>query len=230
MCTCTMYSRMCSTLHCKFSVTPSEPTEDKVTITVVDSMNNNYVVATTTVDKGSDITSWLNGLGKPTHDGYEFSSYEITAGTITNVTDNATVYLRYTVSGGGSTTNRVTTYVNGDGDICVNAADGGWDFTGSATVAIKMAKAFDSVEYNTFDIMEFDTGEGEQGTKTDAAISGDTITFTDDNITTHSFYRIGLFLNSNRVGQAAWDAGFKPIKVTVTVDETPHEYDVTSNN
>lgn len=193
-------------------------------------MNNNYVVATTTVDKGSDITSWLDGLGKPTHDGYEFSSYEITAGSITNVTDSATVYLRYTVSGGGSTTNRVTTYVNGDGDICVNAADDGWDFTGSATVAIKMAKAFDSVEYDTFDIMEFDIGEGEQGTKADAAISGDTITFTDDNIVTHTFYRIGLFLKSQRVGQTAWDAGFKPIKVTVTVDGNPHEYDVTSNN
>ena len=63
-------------------------------------MNNNYVVATTTVDKGSDITSWLDGLGKPTHDGYTFSSYEITAGSINNVTEDATVYLRYTVSGG----------------------------------------------------------------------------------------------------------------------------------
>lgn len=206
-------------------VTPS----DQVTITVVDSMNNNYVVATTTVDKGNDITSWLNDLGKPTHDGYTFSSYEITAGSITNVTEDATVYLKYTVSGGGSTTNRVTTYVNGDGDMCVNAADGGWDFTGSATVAIKMAKAFESVEYDTFDIMEFDTASGEQGTKADAAISGDTITFTDENIVTHKFYRIGLLLSGQRVGQTAWDAGFKPIKVTVTVDGTPHEYDVTSN-
>ena len=63
-------------------------------------MNNNSVIATTTVDKGSDITSWLNSLDRPTHDGYTFSGYEITAGSTTNVTEDATVYLRYTVSGG----------------------------------------------------------------------------------------------------------------------------------
>jgi hypothetical protein len=171
----------------------------------------------------------LDGLSKPTHNGYTFSSYEITAGNITNVTEDATVYLRYTESGGGSETNSITSYVNGDGDIAVDTNKSGWDFTGSATVAFKMSKAFDSVEYDTFDVMEFGTTDGEQGTKADAAISGDTITFTDDNISTHNFYRVGLFLNSQRVGQTAWDAGFKPIKVTVTVDETPHEYDVTSN-
>ena len=63
-------------------------------------MNNNSVIATTTVDKGSDITSWLDGLDRPTYDGHIFSGYEITAGSITNVTEDATVYLRYTVSGG----------------------------------------------------------------------------------------------------------------------------------
>ena len=63
-------------------------------------MNNNSVIATTTVDKDSDITSWLNSLDRPTHDGYTFSGYEITAGSTTNVTEDATVYLRYTVSGG----------------------------------------------------------------------------------------------------------------------------------
>ena len=63
-------------------------------------MNNNSVIATTTVDKGSDITSWLDGLDRPTYDGHIFSGYEITAGSITNVTEDATVYLRYAVSGG----------------------------------------------------------------------------------------------------------------------------------
>ena len=57
-------------------------------------------MATTTVDKGSDITSWLDGLDRPTYDGHIFSGYEITAGSITNVTEDATVYLRYAVSGG----------------------------------------------------------------------------------------------------------------------------------
>lgn len=193
-------------------------------------MNNNYVVATTTVDKGSDITSWLNDLGKPTHDGYTFSSYEITAGSINNVTEDATVYLRYTVSDGGTGTQSIYAGINGDGDIAVNAINSGWGFTGSATVAIQMSKTFDSVEYEFYDIMEFSTADGENGAKTDAVISGDTITFTDEKIETHNFYRIGLFdASGDRVGQTAWDAGFKPIKITVTVDGTAHEYDITSN-
>ena len=159
-----------------------------------------------------------------------FDSWEITAGYITNVTDNATVYIRYTASGGGTETQSISTYVNGDGDISINAANGGLDFTGSATIAIQMSKPFDSVEYDSYDIMEFSTADGENGAKTDAVISGDTITFTDEKIETHNFYRIGLFgASGDRVGQAAWDAGFKPIKITVTVDGTNHEYDIVSN-
>ena len=71
-----------------------------VNVTVVDSIDNS-VVATTTVDKGSNIISWLDSLDKPTHDGYTYSGYGIRGiGDITNVTDNMTVYLDYTVSGG----------------------------------------------------------------------------------------------------------------------------------
>ena len=210
---------------CKFSVTPSET----VNVTVVDSIDSS-TVATTTVPINSDITSWLNSLTVPTHDGYEFDSWEITAGYITNVTDNATVYIRYTESGGGTGTQEISTYVNGDGDISVNTTNSGWDFTGSATIAIQMSKTFDSVEYESYDAFEFDTADGENGAKTDAVISGDTITFTDEKIETHNFYRIGLFnASGDRVGQAAWDAGFKPIKITVTVDGTNHEYDIVSN-
>ena len=198
-------------------------------ITVVDSIDSS-TVATTTVSINSDITSWLNSLTVPTHNGYEFDRWEITAGYITNVTDNATVYIRYRQSGGGTVTQSISTYVNGDGDIAVDTFRSGWDFTGSAQIAIQMSKTFDSVEYESYDIMEFNTADNEEGLKSDAAISGDTITFTDEKIETHHFYRIGLFNNSgNRVGQTAWDAGFKPIKITVTVDGTNHEYDIVSH-
>lgn len=198
-------------------------------IKVVDSINGS-TVATTTVPINSDITSWLNSLTVPTHDGYVFDRWEITAGYITNVTDNATVYIRYTEPGGGTETQSISTYVNGDGDIVVDTFRSGWDFTGSATIAIQMSKTFDSVVYESYDIYEFNTADGENGAKTDATISGDTITFTDEKIETHNFYRIGLFNNSgNRVGQTAWDAGFKPIKLRVTVDGINHDYDVVSN-
>lgn len=327
---------------------------------------DNTVVANTTVALGGDITSWLNSLTIPTHDGYEFDKWVITAGYIYSVNDNATVYIMYRTAGGGQggdpsgdpsgdtptvrtyvdgdiciqmdnlqgeisgqtqvqvyfskelntvsydsfdvyeigegygtkadatvsaniitfaadefsvhefysfrfvdadgkqlgqslwddglyvtkikltfsdnsykvyeaeksggDTPKVITYVNGDGDITVDAIHSGWDFTGSAQIAIQMSKTFDSVEYTSYDIREFNTADSENGTKTDAAISGDIITFTDEKIDTHNYYRIGLFDSSgNRVGQTAWDAGFKPIKITVTVDGTNHEYDIVSN-
>lgn len=228
---------MCYCRCCKFSVTP--PSGDIVSVTVVDDMDNT-VVANTTVALGGDITSWLNSLIIPTHDGYEFDKWVITAGYIYSVNDNATVYIMYRTAGGGQggssgnnpsgDTPKVITYVNGDGDITVDAIHSGWDFTGSAQIAIQMSKTFDSVEYESYDIREFNTADSENRDKTDAAISGDIITFTDEKIDTHNYYRIGLFDSSgNRVGQTAWDAGFKPIKITVTVDGTNHEYDIVSN-
>ena len=205
------------------------PSGETVKVTVVDSIDSS-TVATTTVPLGADITSWLNSLTVPIHEGYKFSGWEITAGYIYNVTDNATVYIRYTESDGGTGTQAILTYVNGDGDITVDAIHSGWDFTGSAQIAIQMSKTFDSVEYASYDIREFNTADSENRDKTDAAISGDIITFTDEKIDTHNYYRIGLFDSSgNRVGQTAWDAGFKPIKITVTVDGTNHEYDIVSN-
>ena len=58
---------------------------------------DNSTVASTTVPINSDITEWLNSLDIPVHEGYAFDHFEITAGSITNVTDDATVYIRYSV-------------------------------------------------------------------------------------------------------------------------------------
>ena len=187
-------------------------------------MNNNYVVATTTVDKGSDITSWLDGLGKPTHDGYTFSSYEITAGSINNVTEDATVYLRYTVSGGG--TQSVRTYVNGDGDICVNIENLQDDISGSATVQVYFSKALNTITYGSFDVMEFGAGGGQ---KTDASISSNIVSFTDEDCSTHEWYRVGLYDESgNRLGQSLWDNGLYITRIKFTLSDSTYKvYEVT---
>lgn len=192
-------------------------------------MNNNYVVATTTVDKGSDITSWLDGLGKPTHDGYTFSSYEITAGSINNVTEDATVYLRYTVSGGGTGEQTVKTYVNGDGDICVNIENLADEISGSATVQVYFSKALNTVTYKSFDVMEFSTGSSESGQKTDANISSNIVSFTDEDCSTHRWYRVGFYDGSRRrLGQSLWDAGLYITRIKFTFSDSTYKvYDVT---
>ena len=210
-------------MFCKFSVTPSGET---VNVTVVDSIDSS-TVATTTVPINSDITSWLNSLTVPTHEGYVFSNWEITAGYITNVTDNATVYIRYTQSGGG--TQSVRTYVNGDGDICVDIENLQDDISGSATVQVYFSKELNTVTYESFDVMEFGTGSSESGQKTDANISSNIVTFTDEDCSTHRWYKVGFYNESGgRLGQSLWDAGLYITRIKFTLsDSTYKEYDVT---
>lgn len=124
--------------------------------------------------------------------------------------------------------NVAVTYLNGDGDILVDTCDSGNitdQLSGSATVSITMTKAFSDITYNSYNVYEFGNGDGE---KTVSEISGDTITFTDDDVSTHDFYRVGLFdSNNNRVGQTAWNAGFYPKSIKFTLsDGTVKEYEV----
>lgn len=203
------------------------PSGETVNVTVVDSIDNS-VVATTTVPINSDITSWLNSLTIPTHDGYKFSGWEITAGYITSVNDNATVYIKYTEDSGGGT-QTVKTYVNGDGDICVNIENLADEISGSATVQVYFSKALNTVTYKSFDVMEFDTGSSESGQKADANMSSNIVTFTDEDCSTHRWYRVGFYDESgNRLGQSLWDDGLyiTIIKFTFS-DNTYKVYDVT---
>ena len=195
-------------------------------VTVVDSIDSS-TVATTTVPINSDITSWLNSLTIPTHDGYEFDNWEITAGYITNVTDNATVYIRYRQSGGG--TQSVRTYVNGDGDICVNIENLADEISGSATVQVYFSKALNTITYGSFDVMEFGTGSSESGQKTDANISSNIVTFTDEDCSTHRWYRVGFYDESgNRIGQSLWDDGLYITRIKFTFSDNNYKvYDVT---
>lgn len=182
---------------------------------------DNSVIASTTVPVNSDITEWLDSLDVPVHEGHVFDYFEITAGDTTNVTDNATVYIRYSVEG-----NVITSYVNGDGDIAVDAKNSGWTYTGSADIVITFSKNFDTVQFNSHDIYDF-SATGEEVKMKPSTIEGNKISFTDDVIDTHKWYRVGLFdSEENRVGQAAWDSGFKPVSISVTQNGKTDNYEV----
>lgn len=185
---------------------------------------SNETVASTTVPINSDITTWLNSLEIPVHEGYTFNYFEITAGSITNVADNATVYIRYSVEG----ENVITSRVNGDGDISIDCENSGWAYTGSADIVITMSNNFDTVDYDNHDIYEF-SATGEELMMKPSTIEGNTISFTDDVIDTHNHYRIGLFKGGARVGQTAWDSGFKPISISVTQNGKTDNYNIVTS-
>ena len=183
----------------------------------------NKTVASTTVPINSDITEWLDSLEIPVHEGHVFDHFEITAGEIDRVADDATVYIRYSVEG-----NAITGYVNGDGDIALNCKKSGWTYTGSADIVITFSKNFDTVAFNDHDIYDF-SATGKEISMKPSTIKGNTISFTDDIIDTHDHYRIGIFnSDGNRVGQVAWDSGFKPVSVSVTQNGKTDTYEVTT--
>ena len=191
-----------------------------VKITVVDGLNN-AKVASTTVPVNSDITEWLNSLEIPVHEGYRFVKFVINEGRLTNVTSDATVYIIYSVEG-----NVITSYVNGDGDIALDCEHSGWAYNGSADIVITFSKNFDTVQFNDHDVYDFSASGEEVGMKP-STIEGNTISFTDDVIDTHDNYRIGLFDSKDkRVGQAAWDSGFKPVSISVTQNGKTDTYEV----
>ena len=181
-------------------------------------------VASTTVPVNSDITTWLSGLDIPAHEGYRFDRFQINVGSLTNVTDDATVYIRYSVEGESV----ITGHVNGDGDIAINGENSGWTYTGSADVVITMSKNFDTVDYDTYDIGDF-SSTGEEKFIKPSTIDGNKISFTDEVIDTHRFYRIGLFKGGQRVGQAAWDSGFKPVSISVTQNGKTDNYNIVTS-
>ena len=195
-----------------FSVNPSGET---VNVTVVDSVDNS-VVASTTVSLGADITSWLNSLAIPTHDGYVFSGWEITAGYINNVTDNATVYIKYTYDSGGGT-QEIKTYVNGDGDICVQISNLQDEISGQAYVSLYFSKALNTVSYESYDVYEFGS---DGGVKTDTNIDSNIVTFSDEDCSTHDYYRVGFYdASGNRLGQSLWDEGLYITRIKFTLSD-----------
>jgi hypothetical protein len=183
---------------------------------------DNSVIASTTVPINSDITEWLDSLDIPVHKGHVFDYFDITAGETDKVTDDATVYIRYSVEG----KNVIKSYINGDGDILLDCVHSGWTYTGSADVVITFSKNFDTVQFIKHDIYDFSATGEEVGMKP-STIEGNTISFTDNVIDTHNYYRVGLFASEGeRVGKAAWDSGFKPVSVSVTQNGKTDTYEV----
>lgn len=195
----------------------------------MDSIDNS-VVASTTVPIYSDITKWLNSLEIPVHEGHAFDYFEITTGSTNNVTDDATVYIRYSVEGGGDPGKEpiITGQINGDGDIAIKGQNSGWTYTGSADVVITMSKNFDTVDYDKYDIYDF-SASGEEISMKPSTIEGNTISFTDEVIKNNWIYKIGLYKNGKRVGQAAWDSGFKPVSISVTQNGKTDNYNIVTS-
>ena len=127
--------------------------------------------------------------------------------------------------GGGSSgveyENKIYSLINPDGDILVNVSNYDLtDFTNdNTTISVTMSKDFSTVDYNKdmFCISEYLNDEDEPDTKT-ASVSGNTVTFVDDRISTHSYYGIHLFdsTGENRIGFSAWEDGFRPVSITIT--------------
>lgn len=174
----------------------------------------------------SDITDFLDNLDLPVHEGYALYDFDITAGTITNVTGDATVYIRYSVEG---TIHELSGYLNDDGDIAIETENSGWTYTGSADIVITMSKNFDTVDYDTHDIYDKSIVTGEKLLIRPSVVEGNTISFTDGSIGLPFWYSIELVKDGERIGETALDSGFKPVSLSVTQNGKTDTYDVVTD-
>lgn len=180
---------------------------------------SNETVASTTVPVNSNISAWLNGLNPPVHEGYRFDYFDIPDGDKNNVTADTTVYIRYAVEGA------VINGIVNDGDIVLYCQNSGWTYTGSADIVITFSKNFDTVDYDTCDIVDL-SSTGEEKSIKPSTIEGKTISFTDEVIDTHDTYKVNLLKGGQKVGQTAFDSGFKPTWISVTQNGKTRKYRV----
>ena len=207
-----------------------------VKVTVVDSLNDNPVIASTTVPLGSDITSWLNSLSVPAHDGYEMipvEDWEITAGFITSVNDNATVYIRYQAMSGGDSedtnTGSVVMSMNSDGDLFVQKIDSPIS-SGEATIKLKMTHNLGAVDCSYVTVKKNSTGEVLENTVNNNDNGISEITFTDDSIDTQTYYIISAYdSDNNKMTNALWQCNLKPRSMTITQGDNTVELTIRSN-
>lgn len=185
---------------------------------------DNSVIASTTVPINSDITEWLDSLDIPVHEGHVFDYFDITAGEINKVTDDATVYIRYSVE--GEHTVDIFTVLLNKREIAVNseALSG---LSGSATVQVQFSKKLDTLSYNSYEVREYDGSESEEIVKSDASVSNDTVSFTDADCSKHRFYVFNFYdSNKNDIGPSLWNDGLYPIRISFTIDGAQQSYDI----
>ena len=133
------------------------------------------------------------------------------------------IYAQYTKD--EPTTAKAFTFINGDGDICINQIPNVG--SGSATVLVTFDKPLSDVTYNSINVQEFGAGGS---IKTDVVVNNNTVQFTDDDVSTHDFYAFQLFNDGQRVGQTAWDAGIIPNHLKFTLsDGSIKELDIRHN-
>lgn len=192
---------------------------------------NNATVASTTVPINSDITTWLNSLEIPVHEGYRFNYFEITAGNITNVTDDATVYIRYSVEGDGGNPDEgqtvdIFTVLLNQRDIAINS-EALHGLSGSATVQVQFSKGLDTLSYNSCEVREYDGSESDEIVKSNVSVSKDVISFTDTDCTKHRFYVFKFYdSDRNNIGPSLWNDGLYPIRISFTIDGAQQSYGI----
>ena len=120
----------------------------------------------------------------PTREGYTFTGWLPT--TYTDVLEDQDIYAQYIKN--EQPTAKAFTFINGDGDICINQIPNVG--SGPATVLVTFDKPLSDVTYNSINVQEFGAGGS---IKTDVVVNNNTVQFTDDDVSTHDFYAFQLF-------------------------------------
>lgn len=189
-------------------------------MTLVDGIDNS-VIASTSVDAGSDINSWINLVDLPVHDGYTLGGLEITSGTLDNVTEDATVYIRYTSLDGVSSGQSDYFIGTNDNYLYFTNLNIGDDVDGKADITVTFAKSFGTDNVGVFEF-------GKDGDEVDNdEIVSNYLTFRDVNITSHELYQVRCYVDGKYISDLIAD-GCTPVSMFVKL-ESGESYTVTLN-
>lgn len=121
----------------------------------------------------------------------------------------------------------IATFVYEGGYICVNIS--GLDteiINGDVLVDVTFSQDLNTLDYATKDVYKLSSDGA--GKKTIGSESGNVITFTDNDCSTHQMYRFGFYDESgNRLGQSLWDNGLYVTKIAFCTSENTYTYTVT---
>lgn len=125
----------------------------------------------------------------------------------------------------------ITAFVNDDGDIAMQIANLQDDISGQATVEVQLSKSLDDLydegAFLSFAVQEFGNGAG---LKFDDTFSGNVVTFTDEDCSTHDFYAFVMSSSEGKAGQSLWNDGLYIEQIKFTLDSgAEYTYIVTHN-
>lgn len=211
-------------LYCVLGVQEIDSDPETYRVRLFDNVYQ-QVISYDDIQEGTNITSWITS-NIPTISGYTFTGNYLYSNPDFDQTNvNASCDITYVFEQDSPVTPSAKTFLNGDGDIAISQIpfSGTVQSGDSATVTVDFSGSIDTVTHTDIFAMEFGTQTGSMTitNKTDTSI-----TFTDTDFSSHDFYVIQLFNNGSRVSQDLWNAGVKPIKITITVNGTTEQYDV----